>query len=63
MGHIAPKEPAVFAGGVARNAAFAAAVGEALGVHFSVPPEPQLNGAIGAALFSLEKMGGARYTN
>ena len=54
MGHVVPREPAVFVGGVARNASFAAALGAQVGVGFRVPPDPHLNGAYGAALFSLE---------
>ena len=37
-------------GGVALNPAVAAALGEVLGVEVAVLPEPQLNGAYGAAL-------------
>jgi len=37
-------------GGVALNEAMVAALGEALGVAVTVVPEPQLVGALGAAL-------------
>ena len=62
MAHIIPREPAVFVGGVAQNAAFGDTLSAQIGVRFSVPPEPQLNGALGAALFSLEKPASRGYT-
>ncbi len=57
MGHIIPREPAVFVGGVARNAAFGEALSRQIRLPFLVPESPQTNGALGAALFSLEKSG------
>lgn len=62
MGRIVTREPAVFVGGPARNAALTAALGDRTGLVLRVPPEPQLNGALGAALFSLENMCTGDYT-
>jgi len=39
-----------FVGGVAKNAGMRAALGKELGVALFVPPEPQITGALGAAL-------------
>jgi len=49
--------PAVFTGGVARNGGMVEAVGQALGLELTVPPEPQMTGAIGAALIAAERGG------
>lgn len=45
-------------GGVARNRGVVAAVSEALGWEISVPPEPDIVGALGAALIARERMSG-----
>lgn len=47
--------PAVFTGGVAKNAAMVRAVGDALSMELSVPQEPQVTGALGAALLAAER--------
>jgi len=47
--------PGVFTGGVARNHGMVEAVGQALGLELTVPPEPQMTGAIGAALIAAER--------
>ncbi len=39
-----------FVGGVAKNSAMRAALEERLGAPLSVPPEPQITGALGAAI-------------
>jgi len=39
-----------FVGGVAKNRGMTAALEKELGVSLFVPPEPQITGAIGAAL-------------
>jgi len=52
---LAVRSPAVFTGGVAKNAAMVAAVAKALGHDFAVPPEPQITGALGAALIAAER--------
>jgi predicted CoA-substrate-specific enzyme activase len=46
--------PLMLSGGVARNAALAALLGEALGTPVLVPDAPQLMGAYGAALVGLD---------
>ncbi|MGE5531699.1 MAG: acyl-CoA dehydratase activase [Bacteroidota bacterium] len=49
-------EPEVaFTGGVALNEGVRAALVEVLGVPVTVPPDPQLTGALGAALLAWEK--------
>lgn len=49
--------PAVFTGGVAKNAAMVKALAAALSLELSVPPEPQITGALGAALIAAERAG------
>ena len=44
------KESVVFAGGAALNQCLCKLVGEKLGIELTVPPEPQMVGAIGAAI-------------
>jgi predicted CoA-substrate-specific enzyme activase len=46
------KEKAVFAGGAALNQCLCRLVGDKLGIELTVPPEPQIVGAIGAAILS-----------
>jgi (R)-2-hydroxyacyl-CoA dehydratese activating ATPase len=47
----------VMSGGVARNSGMFAALGEALGVKLHSLEDPQINGALGAALFAMERAG------
>lgn len=47
--------PAVFTGGVAKNAAMVKAIAAALALELAVPPEPQVTGALGAALIAAER--------
>jgi len=47
---IGPKEDVVFAGGVAKNSCIAHLLGEKLGMKLFIPNEPQIVGALGAAL-------------
>ena len=49
---IGPKERVVFAGGAALNKCLCRLVGEKLGIETTVPPEPQIVGALGAALIA-----------
>ena len=44
------EEDVVITGGVAKNAGLVKALSDKLGYHLSVPPEPLLTGAVGAAL-------------
>lgn len=48
------EEDLVITGGIAKNGAVVRAVGERLGVEPLIPPEPQIIGALGAALFARE---------
>jgi (R)-2-hydroxyacyl-CoA dehydratese activating ATPase len=48
-----------FAGGVAKNAGVQRALEEALGVTLRIPPEPQIVGALGAALIARDGDGQA----
>ena len=50
LARIAPGDAVFLSGGVARNAAMVAALAGALGRRVSVLPDPQLVGALGAAL-------------
>lgn len=45
------KENVAFVGGVAKNAGIKAVLEKELGVTLYVPPEPQITGALGAALY------------
>lgn len=49
------RPPGVFTGGVAKNEAMVRAVGQALALELAVPPEPQITGALGAALIAAER--------
>jgi predicted CoA-substrate-specific enzyme activase len=49
------KEPVCVTGGVALNPAFRHHLGKQLGVGLWVPDDPQLTGALGAAVIALEK--------
>ena len=46
------EEPVVFTGGVARIPGMKEALSSALGVTVTVPPDPQLTGALGAAIMA-----------
>lgn len=52
--YLAGKSEVVFVGGVARNAGMVRALGHVSGCAVLVPPQPQITGALGAALFALE---------
>jgi len=47
--------PVAMSGGVAKNLAVVQALEEALGCKIQVPPEPQIVGALGAALFARDR--------
>ena len=49
------RPPGVFTGGVAKNAAMVEAARRALRMNLVVPPEPQITGALGAALLAAER--------
>jgi predicted CoA-substrate-specific enzyme activase len=48
--------PVVFSGGVARNVGVVKAIEEELGEKVITPDEPQLTAALGAALYSIERI-------
>lgn len=50
------KKEIVFTGGVARNAGMVKALESVTGCSIRVPEEPQITGALGAALFAYEKI-------
>ncbi len=49
---IGPKERVVFAGGAALNKCLHRLLNEKLDIEITIPPEPQIVGAIGAALIA-----------
>jgi len=52
---IGPKERLIFAGGAALNKCLRQLVNEKLGIEVTVPPEPQIVGALGTALLAKQK--------
>lgn len=52
---VGTKPPVMLTGGVAKNKAVCAALEKKLGVEIFVPPDPQIIGALGAALIAMEK--------
>ncbi len=50
------EEEVVMAGGVAKNRGVVAALTDAMGVGLRIPEEPQIVGALGAALLALERV-------
>lgn len=48
------KQNVAFVGGVAKNAGIKAALEKELGISLYVPPEPQITGALGAALYGID---------
>jgi (R)-2-hydroxyacyl-CoA dehydratese activating ATPase len=51
------EEPVMMTGGVARNSAVVRALNEKLKTIIIIPPEPQIAGALGAALLAEEELG------
>jgi len=54
-GKVGLQPEVVFTGGVARNAGVARAIERETGVKLLVPPDPQITGALGAALVAQDK--------
>ncbi|TET34668.1 MAG: 2-hydroxyglutaryl-CoA dehydratase [Planctomycetota bacterium] len=54
-GRVGLNADVVFTGGVAQNAGVTRALEEESGVQLHVPPEPQITGALGAALVAAER--------
>lgn len=57
-GKVGLQKDVVFTGGVARNAGVARALEHETGVRLLLPPDPQVTGALGAALIAAEKAKG-----
>ncbi len=54
VSRVGKREPMVMTGGVAKNPAAVAHIEEALGLKMILPEQPQIAGALGAALFALD---------
>ncbi len=54
-GQIKLREPAMMTGGVAKNVGVVHALEKTLGIKLIVPPNPQMVGALGAALIAFEQ--------
>jgi predicted CoA-substrate-specific enzyme activase len=55
--HVGVTPPVAMSGGVAYNAGVVRALEAKLGTPITIPPEPQLVGALGAALIALDRVG------
>lgn len=56
VARVGQREPIVMTGGVAKNIAAVRHIEAALGVTLRIPPDPQIAGALGAALFALDEI-------
>lgn len=56
VSRVGKREPAVMTGGVAKNVAAVRHIEEALGLRLILPENPQVAGALGAALFALDDL-------
>jgi predicted CoA-substrate-specific enzyme activase len=54
LAHVGMRPPLVFAGGAARNECLVNLIGERVKTEIFVPPDPQMLGALGAALIAAE---------
>lgn len=54
-GKVGLKQDVVFTGGVAKNAGVVRAMEQETGITLLVPPDPQITGALGAALIAADK--------
>jgi predicted CoA-substrate-specific enzyme activase len=54
VARVGKREPAVMTGGVAKNIAAVRHIEEALNLTLTIPSDPQIIGALGAALFALD---------
>ena len=55
LGRVGIKSDVVVTGGVAKNVAIIKELEKKIGFSIIVPPEPQIVGALGAALFARDK--------
>jgi predicted CoA-substrate-specific enzyme activase len=60
VGRVGKRLPIVMTGGVAKNVAAVHHIEAALGQKLILPPDPQIAGALGAALFALDEIRSAR---
>ena len=56
VARVGKREPCVMTGGVAKNVAAVHHIEAALGIKLCIPPDPQIAGALGAALFALDEI-------
>ncbi len=56
VSHVGAIPPVVMSGGVAKNIGVVSSLEKLLGVRIIVPPEPQIVGALGAALFAVDEL-------
>lgn len=56
VSRVGKREPCVMTGGVAKNVAAVHHIEKALGITLRLPPDPQIAGALGAALFALDEI-------
>lgn len=56
VSQIGMRERVVMVGGVAKNSGVVRSLERMLGTTFLIPPEPQINGALGAALIAAEQL-------
>lgn len=56
VGRVGKRSPIVMTGGVAKNVAAVHHIEAALGEKLILPPDPQIAGALGAALFALDEI-------
>lgn len=56
VARVGKREPCVMTGGVAKNIAAVHHIETALGLKLHLPPDPQIAGALGAALFALDEI-------
>lgn len=58
VGRMGPARRITFTGGIAGNAAVCRRIADSLGVELQMPPNPQLVGALGAAVLGYERITG-----
>ncbi|MDO8785097.1 MAG: BadF/BadG/BcrA/BcrD ATPase family protein, partial [Syntrophales bacterium] len=56
VGQLGIKERVAMTGGVAKSKGMVHALEEKLGVSLLIPPEPQIIGALGAAIFAHDRV-------
>ncbi len=56
IARVGKREPVVMTGGVAKNVAAVHHLEQVLGMKLRIPPDPQIAGALGAALFALDEI-------